>query len=75
MQSRRGSLVEALVNVAIGMVINVLANMLVYEAVTGNPLSLKQNLTLMLIFTTISIARSYVLRRWFNGRIIKAMSK
>jgi len=41
----------------------------------GWPLSLHQNLSLGLIYTAISIARSYCIRRWFNRRLIQARTQ
>lgn len=72
MQSRVGSLVEALVNVLIGYSINFTANMLIFPLFGWN-ISAKQNLALGVIYTAISIARSYAIRRWFNHLIIKAI--
>lgn len=66
MQTRTGSAVEALANIVVGFSINWTANMLVLPlfgfAVTG-----AQAFGIGLIFTVISLVRSYVLRRWFNG--------
>ena len=67
-QTRLGSLIEALVNVAIGFSINYLANLVIFPRF-GWHISLTDNLLLGLIYTAISIARSYVIRRWFNARI------
>lgn len=65
-QTRTGSLAEALANIAVGFGINWTANMLVLPLfgfhVTGG-----QAFGIGLIFTAISLVRSYVLRRWFNG--------
>lgn len=65
-QTRVGSLAEAGANIAVGFTINWTANMLVLPLfgfhVTGG-----QAFGIGVIFTGISLARSYVLRRWFNG--------
>lgn len=65
-QTRVGSLAEAGANIAVGFTINWTANMLVLPLfgfhVTGG-----QAFGIGIIFTGISLARSYVLRRWFNG--------
>lgn len=67
-QTRLESLIEALINVVIGFGINWTANMLVLPLfgfhVTGG-----QAFGIGLVFTVISIARSYAIRRWFNGRL------
>lgn len=67
-QTRLGSLIESIINIAIGLGINLLANALIFP-LFGWPLSLSQNLSLGLIYTAISIARSYCIRRWFNRRL------
>lgn len=65
-QTRTGSLVESLANIAVGFGINWAANMLVLPLfgfhVTGS-----QAFGIGVIFTVISLVRSYILRRWFNG--------
>lgn len=64
-QSRKASLVEALVNIAVGMVIAFFTQELILSAY-GVPVSYKQNAEMTLIFTAISIVRQFVLRRVFN---------
>ncbi|VWC95679.1 hypothetical protein BLA39750_02205 [Burkholderia lata] len=65
-QSRKGSITEAMTNTAIGFGINYTANLLIFP-LFGMHISLSNNLLMGLIYTGISIARSYVLRRVFNG--------
>lgn len=64
-QTRRGSLLESLANIAVGYSINYVANMLIFPLFGWN-LSTRENLTLGVIYTAISLARSYTLRRIFN---------
>jgi hypothetical protein len=67
-QTRLGSLIEALANVVIGFAINWTANMAILPLfgfhVTGG-----QAFGIGCFFTVISVARSYILRRWFNARL------
>jgi hypothetical protein len=65
-QSRKGSIAEALMNTAIGFGINYAANLLIVP-LFGMHISLANNFLMGIIYTGISIARSYVLRRVFNG--------
>jgi hypothetical protein len=65
-QSRKGSIAEALMNTAIGFGINYAANLLIFP-LFGMHISLANNFLMGIIYTGISIARSYVLRRVFNG--------
>ena len=69
-KSRTDSFMEALVNIAIGLVISTLANWIVLPAVLGVHMSLGQNVTISIIFTIISLMRSYAIRRAFNGRSV-----
>ena len=71
-QTRLQSLIEALVNVAVGMVISVLLSLVVYPAF-GHAFTLAQNIGITVIFTVASILRSYVVRRWFNAALHRAV--
>lgn len=64
-QSRRMSLVESCANVAIGYLVALGAQLIVFPAL-GIPVTLSQNLLIGAIFTLVSLARSYCLRRLFN---------
>ena len=66
MQTRIGSLAESLANIAVGFSINYVANLLIFP-LFGMHISLSANVLMGLIYTGISLARSYALRRWFNG--------
>ena len=67
-QSRIGSLIETMMNVAIGLLVSVIANQLVFPRFGFHP-SLGENVAISLIYTAISIARQYLLRRFFNSRL------
>lgn len=64
-QSRKGSAFEAFVNIAVGLVISVIANHLIFPLFGFVP-SLSQNIAITFIYTAISFIRSYCLRRVFN---------
>ena len=64
-QSRLMSLMEALANVAVGYGVAVLTQMLAFP-LFGLEATLEQNLKIGLIFTAVSILRSYALRRAFE---------
>ena len=64
-QSRQLSLIEALTNVAVGYALAVVTQMLVFPRF-GLHASLGDNLALGLVFTVISLVRSYALRRLFT---------
>lgn len=66
MQSRLSSFIESLTNVAIGYFV-ALASQLVIFPLVGVEASFSQNLLIGAFFTVVSIVRSYIIRRWFNG--------
>lgn len=68
MQSRWMSLVESLTNIAVGYGLAVLTQILVFPQF-GLQASLGANLLIGGIFTIISLARSFALRRIFNGLV------
>ena len=65
-QSRRMSLFESLVNVAVGYGVAVATQIAVFP-MCGLHASLTETLAIGAIFTVASIARSYVLRRTFEA--------
>lgn len=65
-QTRLGSFAEAWANIAVGFGINFTANMLVLP-LFGFAITASKAFGIGVIFTVISLARSYVLRRWFNS--------
>ena len=65
-QTRTMSLVEASTNVIVGYALAVTTQILVFP-VFGLNATLAQNLKLGLVFTVVSIARGYALRRLFEG--------
>lgn len=65
MQTRVQSFLESCINVSIGYGIALLSQIIVFPMFDIN-ISLASNLAIGAIFTVISIARSYVVRRVFN---------
>jgi hypothetical protein len=65
-QSRLMSLVESLVNVLVGYGVAVATQMLVFP-LFGLTVTVTENLLIGLIFTAVSIVRSYALRRTFEA--------
>jgi hypothetical protein len=74
LQTRLSSFIEAWINVAIGFAINFAANMLILPLI-GFHITAGQNLFIGLLYTIISVVRSYTIRRWFNSRIRAAAEK
>lgn len=67
-QTRLGSFIEAWANIVIGLGINLLGQLIIFPLV-GIHVTFGANLKIMVFFTFVSLARSYVLRRWFNARL------
>lgn len=65
MQSKKHSALEAVANVAIGYLVSVVANVVVLP-LFGYAVSVADGFAIGLVFTVISLVRSYALRRVFN---------
>jgi hypothetical protein len=66
-QTKLGSIAEAWANIAVGFGINFTANLLILPLFGFKGLTVRNNFIIGIIYTVISLVRSYVLRRWFNG--------
>ena len=67
-QSRLESLVESAVSTAVGYLV-ALASQLAIFPWFGIHVGLSTNLWIGFWFTLISLARGYIIRRWFNQRM------
>ena len=67
MQSKKQSLIESLTSTAIGIIIGILLNITILP-IFGYPVSVVDSLWISIIFTIVSIVRSYIIRRWFNSK-------
>lgn len=65
-QSRRGSLIEAVVNVLVGYWVAVATQVAVFP-LFGLHTTIQADLAIGGIFTVVSLVRSYLLRRLFNS--------
>ena len=65
MQTRTQSLIESAINVAIGYSVALAAQIVVFP-MFGINIKMSDNLLIGAIFTAVSIARSYAVRRFFN---------
>jgi hypothetical protein len=73
-QTKLGSFIEAMLNVAIGFSINFVANLCIFP-LFGMHISLSDNFLMGLIYTVISVVRSYAIRRWFNAMLHNAAQR
>lgn len=67
-QSKLESFIETCLNTAIGFLV-ALASQIVVFPMVGIHVPLSTNLEVSAWFTVISVARGYVIRRWFNARL------
>lgn len=65
MQTKKMSAIESVANIGVGYSLSILVQIAVFPAF-GFELKISQNMAIALIFTLISVARSYTLRRMFN---------
>ncbi len=65
MQTRLQSFIESLLNVAIGYVVALASQILIFP-LFGIYISLSENMLIGAFFTVISIVRGYLVRRLFN---------
>jgi len=65
-QTKKQSLTEAFINVAVGFIISLISTIIIFPLmdIASTP---SKNLLITLFFTVISVLRSYGLRRYFNG--------
>ena len=73
-QSRLMSLVESLANVLVGYGVAVITQMAVF-ALFGLAVTVTENLLIGLIFTAVSIVRSYALRRGFEALRVRQSAR
>ena len=66
MQSRWMSLLESVTNIVVGYCLAVMTQVLVFP-LFGLSVSLAENLGIGVVFTVISLVRSFALRRIFNA--------
>jgi len=69
-QSRMMSFVEAIANVAVGYGVAVVTQLLVFP-LFGLTATVAENLALGVIFTAVSLVRSFILRRVFEAICIR----
>lgn len=68
MQTVKRSWAESWSNIAIGFGINYLANLFILPLFGFYTLTPVKNISLGLMYTAISLLRSFTIRRWFNRK-------
>ena len=67
MQSKKDSLIESLTSTTIGWLIGVILNLTILPLFDYD-ITVVDSLWVSLIFTAVSVIRSYIIRRWFNSK-------
>ena len=73
MQSKTESFIESFVNIFSGFVISLLLQIFVVAPLFKLQLSFTQNIAMTLLYTVVSIIRSYLWRRYFNQRLMNKL--
>lgn len=68
-QSRKDSMLEAIINILIGAGVALLSQIIWFPLI-GKEFTMVDNLMTTAFFTIVSFARSYYIRRMFNGKPI-----
>ena len=64
-QTKKQSIIEVIANTVVGFIISVGVSVFLFPLM-GIPVTFGENLGITLIFTVISLVRSFVMRRIFN---------
>ena len=64
-QTKKQSIIEVVANTVVGFIISVGVSVVIFPLM-GIPVTFGENLGITLIFTVISLVRSFVMRRIFN---------
>jgi hypothetical protein len=67
MQTKKQSLYESAVNIAIGYSIAIISQVIIFPIV-GVEATFSQNIKIGILFTLVSFVRSYLIRRYFNKK-------
>lgn len=72
LQSKLASFYEAVFNTMTGFLVSMPVNHFLVPALYGTHSTLTQDFVSVAIFTVLSIARGYIVRRFFNHRLHQA---
>jgi hypothetical protein len=69
MQTRIQSLIESIANILIGYTVAIASQLIVFPLFDIN-IPLSDNMLIGAYFTVISLVRSYIVRRYFNRKVL-----
>lgn len=74
MQTKKQSFIESITNVIVGYSIAVISQIIIFPYFDVN-IKITDNMIIGIWMTAVSIARSYIIRRLFNGNIFMVKTK
>lgn len=74
MQTKIESLVEASINIVIGYVLAIGTQYIVFPLM-GIMVSFGEHLVIGCVFLSVSLLKAYLIRRWFNARLIRKLRR
>ncbi|WP_432648912.1 DUF7220 family protein [Methylomarinum roseum] len=74
-ESRKDSFIESLADLVIGYLISLLFQLTIFYFYQEIDLPQRDNMTITLWFTMLSLGRSYLVRRYFNRKAMLASMK
>jgi hypothetical protein len=75
MQSKVHSFFESVTNQVIGFMLALFMYHFIVPVITGIPTNTATSITVVLMFTALSIFRSYIIRRIFNKKTVNQLKK
>lgn len=73
MQSKKGSFIEACINTFVGFIVTLIFSPPIYW-ICNVHMTGKSMVGVVILFTILSVLRSYVIRRFFNKIIVKTIT-
>jgi hypothetical protein len=74
MQSKKQSLLESSINVLLGLVVALVAQLAIFPLFDIH-IPFSDNMAIAAMFTVVSLVRSYLVRRYFNSLWLKATKR
>ncbi len=75
-QSKKDSFLEQTFNISIGFVLSMAVwEWIVAPLIFAGYLTVESTFAITLIFTIVSFVRGYILRRYFNGKVVFSSSE
>ncbi len=67
MQTKKQSLTETIVNILLGLIISFVIQLILFP-ILNIPVTINENIIIMIVFFVASLVRGYLVRRYFNKK-------